>query len=101
MQTWESYKSSGVKTADALVRTGKGFVHAITFSPNDAAPTAGTITLLDGVAAGSGTPLFTWVLPTTVYAPFTVILDVEFTTGLFLDFTTTNDVNVSVSYRDF
>ena len=92
--------SSGVKVADALIFTGRGRLHTVTISPQDAVPTAGTISVLDSVAAGAGTILFTWVLPATIFNPFTVTLDVDFTTGLYFDFTTTGDVNVVASYSN-
>lgn len=93
------YTSTGVKTADALIKTGSGFIHTITISQQDAAPTAGTIQIRDATAAGAGTVLFEWNLTTAVFVPFTVILDVTFGTGLYIDFTTTADVNVVGSYR--
>ncbi len=94
------FLSSGVKAADALIKTGPGFVHSITISQGDAAPTAGTISVLDSTTAGAGTVLFSWVLPsTTAIIPVTLHLDVNFTTGLFIDFTTVADVNVVASYR--
>jgi hypothetical protein len=85
-------------TADTLVKTGAGFLHAITFSCNDAAPTAGSIVVYDNTAE-SGTELFNHTFTTTPFVPFTVIIDGSFTTGLYVGFTTTNDVNVTVSYR--
>jgi len=39
----------------------------------------------------------TWT--TAVFYPTTVTLDVEFKTGLYVGFTTTGDVSVTVSYR--
>lgn len=99
MKVEERFTNSGIKVADALIKTGAGFVHTVTFAPQDAVPTAGTISILDSVAAGAGTAIFTWVLPATIFNPFTLILDVTFTTGLYFDFTTTGDVNVNASYR--
>lgn len=96
----ERYGSSGVLgSADALVKTGSGFLHCINVAQADAAPTAGTLTVLDNTAAGAGTQLWSWNLTTAVFIPFTVIVDVAFTIGLFLDITTTTDVNVFLSYR--
>lgn len=85
-------------TADTAVKSSAGFVHTVTFSCNDAAPTAGTIDIYDNTAA-SGTKIFTWTLDTTVFQPITITLDCNFTTGLYVDFTTTADVSVTVSYR--
>jgi hypothetical protein len=94
----QRYSSSGVLTGDTLVKTGAGFIHTVTISPNDAAPTAGSIILFDNTAE-SGTQLFNVTVTTTWFAPFTVILDVTVTNGIYAGFTTTADVNVSVSYR--
>lgn len=91
--------SSTNKVADALIKTGYGWLQCILISQNDAAPTAGTISVNDAVSAGTGTPLFTWVLTTAVFTPFQVCPQVPFTTGLYFDFTTTGDVNVTASYR--
>lgn len=85
-------------TADDLVKTGAGFVHTITFSCNDAAPAAGSIIVYNSLTE-SGTQLFNHTFTTTPFVPFTVTLDMEFSLGLYIGFTTTNDVNVSVSWR--
>jgi hypothetical protein len=98
MQGAMTYQSSAVVTGDTVIRTGAGILHTVTISQNDAAPTAGTISILDATAAGGGTALFTWVLTTAVFIPFTVTLDVKFTSGLVVDITTTADVNVVCSY---
>jgi hypothetical protein len=92
-------KASGgtVVAADTLIKTGAGFLHALTFSCNDAAPTAGSIIVYDNTAE-SGTQLFNHTFTTTPFVPFTVALDVPFSTGLYIGFTTTNDVNVTPSY---
>lgn len=96
----QQFISSGIKTADALIKTGSGYLHTITISQGDAAPTAGTISVLDSTSAGAGTPIFTWVIPgTTAIVPVTITLDVNFSTGLYIDFTTVADVNVVCSYR--
>lgn len=84
--------------ADNQVKSGAGFLHALTFSCNDAAPTAGSIIVFNSLTE-SGTQLFNHTFTTTPFVPFTVILDMEFSTGLYIGFTTTADVNVSVSYR--
>lgn len=92
------YSTSGVLTSDTQVKASAGFVHTITISQNDAAPTAGTIDVYDNTAA-SGTKIFTWTLTTAVFTPFTVVLDVSCANGIYVDFTTTADVAVFVSYR--
>ncbi len=92
------YTSSGSITADTLVKTGAGLVHTITFSCDDAAPTAGSFTLFDNTAE-SGTEIFSHTFTTTPFMPLSVILDTTFATGLYAGFTTTADVNVIISYR--
>lgn len=84
--------------ADTQVKSGAGFLHTLTFSCNDAAPTAGSIIVYDNTAE-SGTQLFNHTFTTTPFMPFSVIIDGSFATGLYVGFTTTNDVNVTVSYR--
>ena len=86
------------KTASALIKTGKGTLHGVTFSQADAVPTAGTIALYDALTA-TGTAFFTHTQTTAVFMPATIVLDVEFTTGLYLAITTTDDVNVLISYK--
>jgi hypothetical protein len=87
-----------LKAADALLKTGQGFLHTITFMQGDAAPTAGTIVVYDNTAE-SGTELVNWTLTTAVFYPTTVTLDAKFSTGLYIGFTTTADVNVTVCYQ--
>lgn len=90
--------SGALVTSDNLVKNGAGFVHTLTFSCNDAAPTAGSIIVYNSLTE-SGTQLFNHTFSTTPFVPFTITLDMEFSLGLYIGFTTTNDVNVSVSYR--
>lgn len=92
------YSTSGVLASDTLVKTGAGYIHTVTFTCNDAAPTAGSLILYDNTAE-SGTQILNHTFTTTPFAPCTVILDVPFATGLYAGFTTTNDVNVVISYR--
>ena len=84
-------------SSDLLVKSGAGVLHSISFSQDDAAPTAGTIDIYDNTE-GSGTKIWSWTLTTAVFLPFTVILDARFETGLYIDFTTTADVNVTATY---
>lgn len=85
-------------TADTAVKSGAGVLHTLTFSCNDAAPTAGTIIVYDNTAE-SGTILYSETFDTTHFRGYTVTLDVTFATGLYVGFTTTADVNCTVSYR--
>jgi hypothetical protein len=86
-------------TADTLVKTGAGFLHTLSFSCNDDAPTAGSIIVYDNTAE-SGTELFNHTFTTTPFDPTPIIIDGTFATGLYIGFTTTNDVNLTVSYRE-
>ena len=85
-------------TQDTLVATGKGILHTLTFSCNDAAPTAGSIVVYDNTAE-SGAELFNHTFTTTPFVPFSVTLDVAYKTGLYVGFTTTADVNLTVSHK--
>ena len=85
-------------SADALVKSGVGFLHTLTFAQIDAAPTAGTIIIYDNTAA-SGTVIFSSTWTTAVFYPTTVTIDAAFSVGLYVDFTTTADIGVTVSYR--
>lgn len=83
--------------ADTLVKTGGGKLHTLSFSCNDAAPTAGTIDVYDNTSA-TGTKLYSETFTTTVFRGFTILLDCKFDNGLYVDFTTTADVNCIVTY---
>jgi hypothetical protein len=89
---------SAVKTADAQIKAGAGTLHCITFSCNDAAPTAGSVILFDSLTEAN-TQIFNHTFTTTPFVPFTVFFDCAFSTGLYLGYTTTADVNVTVVYR--
>lgn len=97
LMTMPAYSYFAPIVADAQIISGAGILHTITIAPNDAAPTAGTIDIYDSLTA-SGTKVFSWTLTTAVFSPFTIVLDCILTTGLYIDFTTTGDVNVSGSY---
>lgn len=93
------YQGSGVMyTSDQLVKTGAGHLHTLTISCNDSAPLPGTIDVYDNTSA-AGTKLFSFAVTATYFVPFSVTLDVTFSTGLYIDFTTTTDVNVTPSWR--
>jgi hypothetical protein len=83
---------------DTQVSAVPGFLHCISIAQNDAAPTAGSIVVYDNTAE-SGTQIFNWTLTTAVFTPFQYCPDARLTTGLYIGFTTTGDVNVAVSYR--
>lgn len=84
-------------TGDTLVKTGTGTVHTVTFTCNDAAPTAGSIILFDSTTEAN-TQILNHTFTTTPFLPVTVLLDAAFATGLYVGFTTTADVNCTVTY---
>ena len=94
----ETHGSGSSITADTLLKTGAGKLYALTFSCTDATPTAGSIDVYDNISA-AGTKLFTWAIPAAYFAPFTLAIDVLFTNGCYVDFTTTADVAVTPSIR--
>lgn len=87
-----------LKAADALVKTGSGVLHSLTFSCNDAAPTAGTVIVYDSTTE-TGTVIYSETFTTTPFRGYSVVLDVAFVNGLYVGFTTTTDVNVTVAYK--
>ena len=92
------YSSSGVLTGDTQVKAAAGFVHTITIAPSDILPTAGSLDIYDNTSA-AGTKIFSMYIQAAVFYPFTVTLDVSCANGIYVDFTTTADVNAFVSYR--
>lgn len=87
-----------ILAADGLVKTGVGILHSITFTCNDAAPTAGSLIVYDSLTE-TGTQILNHTFTTTPFAPCTVLLDVAFSLGLYAGFTTTADVNVTFAYK--
>lgn len=85
-------------TADTQIKSSAGYLHTLTFSQSDAAPTAGTITVYDSLTE-AGVAIFTHTFTTAVFQPYTLTFDVEFATGLYIGFATTADVSVTVAYR--
>lgn len=83
---------------DTAVKSGAGFLHTLTFTCIDAAPTAGTIIVYDNTSE-TGTIIYSETFTTTPFRAYSVIIDASFNTGLYVGFTTTNDVGVTVSYR--
>lgn len=87
-------------SADQLYKTGDGFVRSIDCY-SDAAATAGTIAVLDSTTAGAGTKLFEFDVLAVAYNPIGLRQDLNtpFSVGLFLDFTTTADMQCTLRYR--
>lgn len=93
---WRGLKFQKV-TSDTLLKTGKGFLGSLVLSCNDAAPTAGSIIVYDNTAE-SGAEIFNHTFTTTPFAPVSLIFNVEFLNGLYVGFTTTADVNLTVCF---
>jgi hypothetical protein len=85
-------------TADKSVKSGPTFVHSVTYSSTDAAATAGTIVIRDGTSVSAATTT-AFGVPAANVVPTTIILDQMLDNGLFVDFVTTADVNVNISYK--
>lgn len=84
--------------ADGQVKAGAGFLHTLTFACADAAPTAGSIIVYDSLTE-TGTVIYSETFDTTAFRGYSVVLDVSFSTGLYIGFTTTADVGCTASYR--
>lgn len=85
--------------ADTLIKTGSGYLHSLTCWGSDAAATAGDIAIRDAIGAGAGTVILDYQVAAALAVPQNWVLDIPFTTGLYIDFTTTADVTCTVSYR--
>jgi len=97
LMTRPTYSYSAVAVADVQVKGSAGYLHTITISCNDAAPTAGSIIVYDSLSE-TGTQVFNHTFTTTPFVPFSVVLDYTMATGIYVGFTTTADVNVSCAY---
>jgi hypothetical protein len=86
--------------ADQLYATGPGLVKSIDCY-SDATATAGTIAVLDSTAAGTGTKIFEFDVLAVAYNPTGLKqeLNVPFSVGLYLDFTTTADMQCTMRFR--
>lgn len=89
-----SYKA--IPHADTQVKASAGFLHTIS-CVSDAAATAGSIIIYDS-AAESGTVVWTMNLGAVPYA-FSATIDAVMGTGIYVGYTTTADVDCTVSYR--
>lgn len=94
----ERFSYSAIAVADVQIKASAGFLHTVTISCADAAPTAGDFKIFDNTAE-SGTVVFHHNFAITPFVPFTIILDYIMATGIYFGFTTTADVNVSCSFR--
>lgn len=86
-------------TADTQVKAGAGKIHTVTFTCNDAAPTAGSIIIYDSLTE-TGTQILNHTFTTTPFAPSSsIVLDCLVSNGIYVGFTTTADVNCTVTYN--
>lgn len=89
-----------INTNSAVIKASAGTVHTVTFSQDDAAPTAGSIYLYDSAtAASSSGEMFQHTFTTAVFNPTTIVLDADFTSGLYIEIAATADVNVTTTYK--
>ena len=96
--TYPQFTTSTVAVGDTQVSAVPAFLQCIMISQNDAAPKAGSIIVYDNTAE-SGTVVFNHTFTTAVFMPFQICPQRDMTTGIYLGFTTTGDVNVIVSYK--
>jgi hypothetical protein len=87
--------NAATNTANALVKTGAGILHAVDVAATAAAAVAGLLTIYDNTAA-SGTILYQEYITTSVLA-HSAILDVAFSTGLYVSVAATS-VSISTPY---
>ncbi len=83
MSSKRGIKSSGVKTADVLIKTGHGLVWWLTVSDTS----AGVIGLADSLT-NSATYVWQITIPADGYAHFIFDPPLEFETGIWLDIPT-------------
>ena len=84
--------------ADGQVKASAGHLQSITFSPTGT-PVAGVITIYDSTTE-TGTAIFSVSIPASVFTPFTVMLDVAATTGIYVGFdATVTNTQVTTTFR--
>lgn len=97
LMTEQVYSYSRV-TADGQVKGSAGFIHTVTFSPTGSV-TAGTVTIYDSTTE-TGTIIMSVALPATTFTPFSVRLDVNAATGIYVGYDgTVANVQTTLSYR--
>jgi len=99
MKTEQQFSYCAGIVADGQCGSPAGFLHSVTCASDDPAATAGSMAIRDATAASTGTIIQNVNFAAAFLAPVTMIFDVVLTTGLYLDFTTTADVECSASYR--
>lgn len=83
--------------ADAAIVTGPGVLHTLIVNTQDGTPVAGSFIVYDNTAA-SGTILYQEGNGTGTFRGYSILLDCAFTNGIYVDFFTTTDVQVAVTY---
>ena len=86
--------------ADKAVCTGPGVLHTVAHFQADAEPTAGSVVVYDNTT-NSGRILYRVYWPAAAFIPSSVILDIAFERGIYVDFTDTTDVNLVLTYKQF
>ena len=84
-------------STDGIIKTGPGFLHSIVIQQGDALPTAGQIKIFDALNS-AGSAIFQEEILAATFSPYSIVLDFEFTTGLYIDFITVADVPVTICY---
>lgn len=85
-------------TATTLVYTGKCVIESINLAGTDAAATAGTIAVYDGID-DTGTLIHSETVAAAAYPSRCLVYKGLCSTGIYVKITTTADVEVVVSYQ--
>ena len=97
--TEQRYLLSATVTSDTQILAQAGFAKDVTCIGTDAVATAGTIILYNKLTEAAPA-IWTWtVAAAAVLTPITFPIDFVASTGLYLGFTTTADVQCYVRYR--
>jgi hypothetical protein len=86
--------------ASALVFTGKCIFSNLILSGTDAAATAGTIQIYDGVD-DTGTLVYQEAVAAAAYTSKNILFNITMTTGIYIKITTTNDVQAIIAHKTF
>lgn len=92
------FSKTTLRNSDGLAINGEAYLKAIIVSMGDGAPTAGNVIIYDNTT-NSGTIIHSEYFTTAVFRTFFIPLDIVVNNGVYVDFTTTADVNVSFIYR--
>ena len=98
---YATYRTVASNGGNNVVVSGAGFLDSIIFSQDDAAPTAGIVSIYDNttIYGSTATKMFSHNQTTAVFMPTSVKLNLPFTTGLEVGFTTMADVNVTLVFK--